>query len=74
MHKEIWSTHENLEIAENSIKEAERAHRRQLESLERQLVGAKKKADAERHLHETSLKEIEDGFVSFVKDVFRARI
>jgi formate dehydrogenase assembly factor FdhD len=62
---------EKLSSAESRFEAAETAHQADMEKLRRQLADAKKAAEADRHRHESLLKEMEDRFISFVRDVFR---
>jgi hypothetical protein len=64
---------EKLRSVESQLEAVEKSGQLEMESLRKQLEEAKQALELERNHHDASLKEMEDRFVSFARDLFRSR-
>jgi hypothetical protein len=63
---------EKLKSVESQCQAAERASQAATASLERQLAEAKRTMEVERNQVDIFMKDAEDKFVSFARDLFRS--
>ena len=64
---------QKLNNVESHAEAAQKTGEVEKESLQRQLKEAKRTIDGERQRHEVLLKDMEDNFVSFARDLFRSK-
>lgn len=73
LQKEVRAVTEKLRSVESQLEAVEKSGQLEMESLRKQLEEAKQALELERNHHDASLKEMEDRFVSFARDLFRSR-
>ena len=73
MQKELRRVSEKLISIESRSQAAEKTSQIEIESLEKQLANAKKALDSEQRRHEAAIKDMEDSFMTFAKDLFRSK-